>query len=293
MEYFVAESYTGWELVGAPFEKKGKMYTKARTTCDRCYKGVYVTRVENGVPVPHPNYGGVCLKCNGAGYLTKEIRLYTQKEKDAAARSKERAAERKAAERLEAADRKKAEWLERAGFDANGNMTVYIAADSYDIKDTLKANGWKYSPFLGWYTTYENAISQFSEDKIYTFPYEDAVTINVYGEGCWRNSIKEKLNQIRYDHQPHNSNWYGEVGERFYDLPITVVRVGGCETMYGWSNIITFVDEASNLFTWFTSSSCSYQKGDKLLMAATVKKHNEYNGEKTTVVTRATLKERS
>ena len=74
MEYFVADSYTGWELIEAPFEKNGKMYTKARTTCDRCYKGIYVTRVENGVPVPHPNCGGVCFACGGAGYLTKEIR---------------------------------------------------------------------------------------------------------------------------------------------------------------------------------------------------------------------------
>lgn len=292
MEYFVADSYTGWELIEAPFEKNGKMYSKARTTCDRCYKGVYITRVENGAPVPHPNCNGVCFACNGAGYLTKEIRLYTKKEKDAATRSKERKAERQAEERLAAADRKKAEWLEREGFDVNGEMVIYIAADSYDIKSTLKENGWKYSPLVGWHNTPDAAFAQYDEDKLHLIKVEDAATFNVYGEGCWRNSIKEKLNQIKYDRQPHDSNWYGEVGERFYDLPITVVRVGGCETMYGWSNIITFVDENKNLFTWFTSSSCSCQKGEKYLLAATIKKHNEYNGEKTTVISRATLKER-
>ena len=81
MEYFTADSYKNWERIGEPFtNSKGKLYTKVKCKCDRCHKGVYVTRVENGVPVPHPAYGGVCLKCGGDGYLMEEVRLYTEKE---------------------------------------------------------------------------------------------------------------------------------------------------------------------------------------------------------------------
>ena len=71
MEYFVADSYKGYELIGEPFKKSGRMYSKARCKCDRCVKGVYVSRIENGQPVPHPNAGGVCFACNGVGYITK------------------------------------------------------------------------------------------------------------------------------------------------------------------------------------------------------------------------------
>ena len=45
MRYFVADSFQGYELIGVPYEKSGKLYSKAKAKCDRCIKGVYVTRV--------------------------------------------------------------------------------------------------------------------------------------------------------------------------------------------------------------------------------------------------------
>ena len=46
MEFYVADSYKGYKLVGTPFEKSGKMYSKARCKCNRCVKGIYVSRIE-------------------------------------------------------------------------------------------------------------------------------------------------------------------------------------------------------------------------------------------------------
>ena len=81
MEYYVADSYKYFTREGEPFKKDGRMYTKASCKCDRCGgTGVFACRVENGHPVPHPAYGGVCLKCGGTGTLHKTIRLYTEKQ---------------------------------------------------------------------------------------------------------------------------------------------------------------------------------------------------------------------
>ena len=80
MEYALAPSYKDYETVGSPYFKNGKMYTKARTKCDRCMNGVYVCRVENGQPVPHPVADGVCFRCNGSGYISKDVRLNTVEE---------------------------------------------------------------------------------------------------------------------------------------------------------------------------------------------------------------------
>ena len=45
----VAKSYEGYEYDETKaYEKNGKIYVSARCKCDRCTKGVYVTRVENG-----------------------------------------------------------------------------------------------------------------------------------------------------------------------------------------------------------------------------------------------------
>ena len=92
-DYYVADSFKGYELIGEPFRNKaGKMASKAKCKCDRCTNGIYAVGVNNGQMVPHPAYGGVCLKCSGSGYITKEIRLYTKADYDALQRNKERAA---------------------------------------------------------------------------------------------------------------------------------------------------------------------------------------------------------
>ena len=62
MEYFVSDKFVNMKRIGNPYEKNGKLYTAVQDICDRCQNGVYVCRVENNQPIPHPAYGGVCLK---------------------------------------------------------------------------------------------------------------------------------------------------------------------------------------------------------------------------------------
>jgi len=79
MDYKTADTYKMWDRLTTPYTKDGKMYVTVQTKCDRCHNGVFVARVENDHIVPHPAYGGICLKCNGSGYIQKEVRAYTEK----------------------------------------------------------------------------------------------------------------------------------------------------------------------------------------------------------------------
>ena len=76
MKYYTEDRYKGYSLIGEPYyNKSGKLVSMAECKCDRCHKGVYVCRVENGQPIPHPAYEGVCLRCGGAGVIRKEINI--------------------------------------------------------------------------------------------------------------------------------------------------------------------------------------------------------------------------
>lgn len=287
-QYFVADSYEGFELVGAPFEKSGKMYSKARQNCDRCVKGVYVCRVENNQIVPHPAYGGVCLKCGGVGFITKEVRLYTEKEKAAATRAKERAAERKVEQRLADAERKKAEWLERNLFTPDGVTTVYVGSNSFDIKDQLKAEGWKYEKLLGWHTA-ENNIEKYGTENLAEVSVNDVAAFNIYGEGCWLSTAKNFVDQIRNSRkQPSKSEWVGLEKDKIKNIPVIVKSIRGCETRFGWTNIITFLN-GDNILTWFTTTEVKYAVGESCYLSATVKEHKKYRDEKQTIIVRARL----
>ena len=294
MEYFVADSYKNFERIGEPFEKSGKMYTKARCKCDRCVKGVYVSRIENGQPVPHHAYNGVCLKCGGTGYINKEIRLYTQKEKDVADRSKQRAAERKVEERLAAASKKREEWLIRNGFTKAGITAVYVGINSFEMKDQLKEEGWKYSPAFGWRIADESALERYGDTNVALIHVDKMASFNLYGEGCWLSTAQNLVNQIRESKRPESkSQWIGEEGCKVVDIPIKITRISGFPTQFGWTDVVTMMQN-ENIITWFTSSNISsFEVGKEYLLSATIKEHTEYKGERQTKIIRAKLKEKN
>lgn len=287
-QYFVAESYEGFELIGAPFYKADKLYTKARAKCDRCSNGIYVSRVENNHIVPHPAYGGVCLKCGGTGFIMKEIRLYTEKEKAAAARAKERAAERKVEKKLASADIKKVEWLNKNGFTKEGITTVYIGSNSFEIKGELKEKGWQYSPLIGWHIAAVN-IEDYDKDNIVEIEVENLASFNLYGEGCWLSTAKNFIEQIKNERIPQSkSEWIGKEKNKITNIPVVIKKISGCQTRFGWTNIVTFLNGESVL-VWFTTTDMKFAEGESCFLTASIKEHKMYKNQKQTVITRAKL----
>ena len=291
----VAKSYEGYEYDETKaYEKNGKMYVSARCKCDRCTKGVYVTRVENGRPIPHPAFGGVCLKCGGSGFITKEVRLYTDKEFEQMEKASIKAAEKREAAReqkmkAEYTD-KRAKWLKENCFNENLTTFVYFPADSFEVKDSLKDAGFKFNRSLLWHIA---NIPEGYEDKVVEITLDKVAEIGAWGEGCYRPNARAFVDDMLKNCRPaeeSTSEWLFEEKERFYDYVVVLKSVRGMETRYGYTTLIKFEDEYGNILDWWTSTDVKAEIGDRVLLTGTVKSHNEYKGIKSTTVTRCRLK---
>ena len=291
----VANSYVGYEYDETKaYEKNGKMYVSARCKCDRCTKGVYVTRVENGQPIPHPAFGGVCLKCGGSGVITKEVRLYTDKEFEQMEKASIKAAEKREAAREQKMKaeyaNKRAKWLEENCFNENLTTFVYFPADSFEVKDNLKDAGFRFSKILLWHIA---SIPEGYEDKVVEITLDKVAEINAWGEGFYRPDAKTFVDDILKNCRPveeSTSEWLFEEKERFYDYAVVLKSARGMETRFGWTTLIKFEDDHGNILDWWTSTDVKAEVGNRVLLTGTVKSHNEYKGNKTTAVTRCKIK---
>ena len=291
----VAKSYVGYEYDETKaYEKNGKMYVSARCKCDRCTKGVYVTRVENGQLIPHPAFGGVCLKCGGSGFITKEVRLYTDKEFEQMEKASIKAVEKREAAReqkmkAEYAD-KRAKWLEENCFNENLTTFVYFPADSFEVKDSLKDAGFHFSKNLLWHIA---NIPEGYEDKVVEIALDQVAEIGAWGEGFYRPGARTFVDDILKNCRPieeSTSEWLFEEKERFYDYAVVLKSVRGMETRFGWTQLVKFEDANGNILQWWTAVEIKAEVGDQVLLTGTVKAHDEYKGVKSTTVTRCKIK---
>lgn len=85
------------------------------------------------------------------------------------------------------------------------------------------------------------------------------------------------------------SQHVGKEGERA-DFMVTIVAVKDINTQFGCSHLHIMKDDAGNSLKWFASSE-SLEEGKRYLLKATVKKHDEYQGKKQTLLTRAKVVE--
>lgn len=291
MEYYVAESFKDYvyDITKAYKNDANKLVVDAKNKCNRCNgSGLAISHIENGKPIPYLNDNGICYACEGKGFLFKTIRLYTEKEKAAAVRAKERAAERKVEEKLANAEKKKQKWLEKECFTPDGVTTVYVGSNSFDVKDQLKADGWKYSPMIGWRIA-ATGVEKYGIENVVEISVTDLASFNLYGEGFWLSTAKTFVDQIRQSRKPQSvSDWIGTEKERIKNIPVIVKSIRGCETRFGWSNIITFLN-GDNILTWFTSTEVKCAVGESYFLSATVKEHKKYKDEKQTIINRTKL----
>lgn len=288
-EYALAPLYRDYETVGTPYFKNGKMYTKARRVCDRCVKGVYVCRVENGRPVPHPVANGVCFQCGGTGFIQKEVRLYTvaeaakMEQRNEAARIK-RQQELEARMKAEYAE-KKVKWLKDNGWSQDG-ITYIVTGDSYSIKDDLKDAGWLFDYVLRWHkadpTGYEDRVKKVEIDKVIEF--------SAWGEGHYLTEAKDYVDSLlTEDSADRNSQWVGQIGSRD-TFNVTLVSKRGFQGQYGYSNVYTFRTEDGNILTWFSTVEVEKEPGDQFTLVGTIKDHTEYKNIKQTILSRCKIK---
>lgn len=289
VKYFVADSYKNYkyDITKAYRNNNGKLVVKAKISCPRCGgTGIYAVGVENGHIKPHPCFNGICLQCGSTGVLEKEVRLYTQAEYDSMKRNNERAKQKKEEEMKAGAEKKRQDWLQKNGFDAEGNTYIMIGLNTYEIKDELKAKGWKYNDFLRWHA----ASPAGYEDNVYKMHWTEGFQTTAWGDMHPISGIQAKVDALINDAKPQsNSDWVGEVGKRLHDIPVTLVSIYAFEGRYGLSQVVKFVDENQNILTWFTSVEIKLEVGDSCFLSGTVKEHSEYKGERNTVLTRCKI----
>lgn len=86
--------------------------------------------------------------------------------------------------------------------------------------------------------------------------------------------------------QQKSNVWIGTPNGKIAATPVKVIRTREISGPYGNSQLVSTEDAAGNSIAWFNNSSTRYNEGDSLTITGTVKKHDEYNGRKQTMLTR-------
>ena len=184
----------------------------------------------------------------------------------------------------------KEEWLEVNGFGADGRTFCVFGDDTYGIKDWLKEQGCKFNPILKWHSPEPLDIPVgygmigFDFDEI--LEWDEAE-----GTANYLEKAPELIDRrFREAEGPSFSEYVGQIGERLRHITAVYKSTRGFAGKYGWTNIHTF-QVNDDVLVWFTACEVDLEKGSIVDLSATVKKHEEFRGVKTTQLSRCIVKE--
>ena len=117
----------------------------------------------------------------------------------------------------------------------------------------------------------------------------DEIPVKMFGYWCslmaaYQRAM-EKLRLAKAEKKV--SEHVGEVGKR-WDFNVKVVSIKFIDGAYGTTGLVRMLDDSGRTIVWFSSSSyCAGMKADgEYTIVGTIKKHDEFNGWKQTIVTR-------
>ncbi len=83
------------------------------------------------------------------------------------------------------------------------------------------------------------------------------------------------------------SEYVGTIGDRIKGIEVEVIFMKEINTYYGLSELYMFRDaDGNNYKTFYSGGKWGAEAGDKVLLTGTVKKHEEYKGKKSTMLSR-------
>lgn len=271
----LAESYSNASIVKT-FDKDGKAYATISYACERCC----------GSGIFSPN-AGICYKCNGAGKVIKDVRMYTDIEYERMQRSKKMADEKKRKELEAKAAERMAEQnlhtLNKYGFE---NVDAYIVlGNTYDIKDKLKEAGAKFSPELRWVLPTEPTW-------LTTHSYVKVSVADIFTISNGYFVLRDDIREFRDALEPVRGEYLGKVGQRL-SVTATLTRAIPYDVSFGYrittGYIYIFETADGNTLVWRTTRA--WLDTDKEYdIVGTVKEHSEYNRVRQTVLTRCKIK---
>lgn len=103
--------------------------------------------------------------------------------------------------------------------------------------------------------------------------------------GAYQREMEWNQKQARERENAPESNWIGSAGERMV-ATLTTKAFRFIDTDFGSSTLVTYHDEAGNIYKWFASGRHNIDLDVTATLEFTVKKHTEFNGAKETQVLR-------
>ena len=159
-----------------------------------------------------------------------------------------------------------------------------LTRTTYDAKEQLKDCGCRYDSVLGWYSKDKVSIpSDFTlipleYDKIYNKDH-----IIVSGGAEYIASTLSAINTIEI-----NSEWFGEVWTRYYNIKCVVLNKKAMSTRYGLKYQYIFKYN-NHILEWTTGVDYKVTPNSIVTLAGTVKGHINNYGAKVTQLNRCTL----
>ena len=105
-----------------------------------------------------------------------------------------------------------------------------------------------------------------------------ASIVGVYKTNRDRDANIKTLAQINKE-----SDFFGVVGDRVKNLPVTVLLVKPLDT---GSTLCKFVNQDGAVLSWFASNYCDFSVNDNVLLTGTIRTHKVFRGDKTTDMSR-------
>ena len=262
------------KLIKRYVDEKGKEWGAYKIECPKCGGKGFLERPDWIMT----DNEGRCFKCMGTGYIVKDKRILTEKEKIQREKAKVRREEKKEAERLERiriAEEKKQE-------EINNNPYTFICIDknSYEKKEMLKENGykWRCGKWIG-------------TEKVEGVELLQVKTADIISNTLELEYDVEKITLAIQKHNTESSSYVGTVGEKIKQ-EVMLTKELYFRSNYGYNTgtyIYIMKNEQGNVLVWKTSKSLDINEEEKFIITGTIKEYNTYDGIKQTILTRCKI----
>ena len=121
----------------------------------------------------------------------------------------------------------------------------------------------------------------------------DRVSDKRLGIACSMISVyRRHLEKVILEANELPSEWFGNIGSKLERCPVVCTFKTHVETQFGTSVLYKFMDNDGGVFkTFYSGHTWEVEQDERVLLNGTVKKHDEWNGKKETMLTRCNVKE--
>lgn len=172
------------------------------------------------------------------------------------------------------------------GISENGDF-YKVLGNTYDIKDSIKKDGGKFSRELGW--VFNREVPGYDLVKM---NISEVAEKNFDGKYFFKDDVFETVKAIEKantHYEETSSQFLGTVGSKLGATVAELVNSKVVSTVYGDMEILTFKDIDGNTIVWKTSPKDDLKIGMVVQINGIIKDHSEFRGDKQTVITRAKI----